>query len=503
MDDTPQGRRCVFGYQIGIVKLTFCCMPSLLLDNQSKLQPRFVFTLTLFLMFAGCAKKQQSALPAEQKAGKEMDRYAWLLATSAGDYLKVGTRDSKWDALVLQSLTNQSRAKMDFDKANWWDGILKASDAGCNDPLVGYWRVRAKYGEAANANAANLTSWTNAASALEQSSYSPYRKFYASLCAFEAMRATRHSTQPATTDRTNWMMAFSFYINSARINAARVAGNSQAPAEEVLLLIEDFLGATEWASESRQRFIDAVEPALLRGHPSTSQTEHLLGHFELVRAWLARGNDHAANTSEKQFREFQVHLEQAEKLLLKAWKTQPRVETAIQMMRIQLGRSDSRNEMEQWFQQGMALQTNSYATARAKYYYLEPKWHGSREQQHQFAQACVASTNWGGNVPRIMLDFFADIEPADDSSKKSFYARSDIWADIQSALDKLLKLNPDESGWHHHYFKFACLAEDWEVAARELQAMGEVLDYSFFGGEQRFREMAANVQSKVPAAKRN
>src|SRR5688572_26881562 len=102
----------------------------------------FVLMLILCLTVTGCAKKDETALAPQEKAVKEMDRFEWLLANSAGDYLKVGTRDAKWDALVLQSLTNQSRARMGLDNGNWGEGILKASDAGCTDPLVAYWRVR-------------------------------------------------------------------------------------------------------------------------------------------------------------------------------------------------------------------------------------------------------------------------------------------------------------------------------------------------------------------------
>ncbi len=430
-----------------------------------------------------------------------MDRYQWLLANSAGDYLKVGTRDAKWDALVLQSFTNQSRARMGLDHNYWGEGILQASDAGCTDPLVGYWRARARHGDAHKANMANLSSWTNAASMLAQSEYSPYRKFYASLRAFEAMRALRHSAKTGTPEGTNWMIAFNFYMNSARINAAAVARDPEAPAEEVLLLVEDFLAATEWASGSRQNFLNAVEPALLSGHPTAPQTEHILGHFGVVRAWLARGGAYADKTSEKQFRDFGIELDKAETLLLKAWKTQPRVETAIQMMTVQLGRSDSRSAMEKWFREAMTLQTNSYAAARAKYYYLEPKWHGSREDQYKFATECVSATNWGGNLPQIMLDFYVDVGPTNLPSQKIFYARSEVWADIQRALEKLLKLNPDVSGWHYNFFKFAYFAGDWPVAARELAAMGEVLDYSYFGGEDEFKAMTQKVQSEMAKAK--
>lgn len=476
-------------------------MAPITLGNEAGLRVRWILKLILVLTLIGCAKKEVAPpLQPQQNAGKEMDRYQWLLANSAGDYLKVGTRNAKWDSLVLQAFTNQSRARMKLDNGNWGDAILKASEAGCTDPLVGYWRVRADYGDADRATMASLSLWTNGASALAHSGYSPYRKFYASLRAFEAMRATRKAIQPDTPERTNWTVAFSFYMNSARINAAAVAGDPQAPAEEVLLLVEDFFSATEWASESRQRFVDQVEPALLRGHPTAPQTGHLLGSIAVIRAWLARGNDYADKTSDKQFRDFETGLDKAEQLLIKAWKTQPRVETAIHMMQIQLGRANSRNELEHWFREGMALQPNSYATARAKYYYLEPKWHGSREEQHEFAVECVASTDWGGNVPQIMLDYYADIEPSDLSSKADFYARPEVWSDVQKALNQLLKLNPEESGWHYNFFKFAYFAGDWTVAARELEAMGEVDDYTYFGGKEQFNEMTKRVRAETAAA---
>jgi hypothetical protein len=72
-----------------------------------------------------------------------------------------------------------------------------------------------------------------------------------------------------------------------------------------------------------------------------------------------------------------------------------------------------------------------------------------------------------------------------------------VWSDLQAAFEKFFKLNPEATGWHHNYFWYAYACKQWEVAKRELDVIGSEVNYSYFGSEERFNEMANEVRAHL------
>jgi hypothetical protein len=418
----------------------------------------------------------------------------WLLANSAADYIRIGKKNAKWDRSVLQAFTNYAevRSAVTTNTSTFWRGeFRRAVESGCDDPLVRSFALRVEDRLAQSTDTIEaMDRWTNSAATLEKSDYSHFQKFFMDVCAVNALHVVTG---------TNSYGQVAYFYNLALDHMDAILGDKSTPAEETLLIVTDFINSMKWSSNGRQQILDRAEPALKQAHSGSWQTLHLTGAIELERAWLARGGKPARKVSQEQWDGYYKHAEKAEQILREAWQREPHVETAIKMMEIQLCYQNTRDRMEEWFNRAMNLKTNSYDAASQKYHYLKPIWHGSRADQHEFALQCVNSTNWGGNVPLIMIDFHRDTAASYPEGRQAYFGRQDVWQEIRAAFDKFFQINPEATGWHHDYFWYAYCAKDWKVAERELDLLGDDISYHFFGGEDRFREIAREVRRQAKA----
>jgi hypothetical protein len=444
----------------------------------------FVILLGLAVIWfgAGCRKASRSE-------GERRAELRWLVATSAGDYSKIGMRDPRWDSIVLKGLTNYAHRFATNSAIYPWRMEMKdAVEAGCGDPLVKILSLRADDGWGNCSTESRMQTWTNAANALEKSGYSSAQKFYGDMGAIVALRSVMG---------TNAHSLVANYFDMALTRAEEALSDERTPPEMTLRIVTDFLRAMRWSSHGKELVVDMAERALQRSHSGTWQEQHLKGVFEDERAWRARGHGYVGDTSESQWAGYYNHLEKAQKEYMKAWRWDPREETAIRMIDLQLGYQKSEAVMEVWFQRAMNLNPNSYDAVSAKYNYLYPKWHGSWKAQHDFAWNCVESSKWGGHVPLIMLDFHDDYARNLRVNKERYFRQERVFREVQAALDRFFELNPEETGWHHNYFWYAWCAKRWDIAKRELALIEDDINYDYFGGEGKFQQMVKDVKEQA------
>jgi hypothetical protein len=161
--------------------------------------------------------------------------------------------------------------------------------------------------------------------------------------------------------------------------------------------------------------------------------------------------------------------------------------------------------MELWFSRAMALNPNNYEACKNKLHFLYPQWYGSRDEMIAFGRECVASTNWGGYVPIILVDAHTDYNTFSDNSdeeKLAYWKQPEVWPDIKSAYDRFFELNPDATDIYKNYAWYAYHAEQWE-AFNQLVSKVRPEDYNFFGGKDEFDkmvELAGEHTGKIPTA---
>jgi hypothetical protein len=153
--------------------------------------------------------------------------------------------------------------------------------------------------------------------------------------------------------------------------------------------------------------------------------------------------------------------------------------------------------MELWFGRAMALDPAGYDAARAKAWYLQPKWHGSEDETIAFGRECVKSTEWKGRVPLILWQ--AHTMLADDRAsglKDAHWTRPGVWADVRDSFERFFELNPQATGWRHNYALYAFKCGAFDQFLDLVPQLGRI-HHAFFGGETRFQEMIAEAEQKT------
>jgi len=221
------------------------------------------------------------------------------------------------------------------------------------------------------------------------------------------------------------------------------------------------------------------------------------GHYFIDLAWKARGSDYANNVAASQWTQFAEKLKKAEAELEGAWELNPKQPLiAEEMMTLELGQGKGRDRMELWFQRAMQLNPNDYRACCQKLYYLEPKWYGSARAELAFGRECVASTNWGGQVPLVLVDAHrAVMDDLPDEKQKDYWLSPTVWEDLKSAYSKYLKTHPKDLLQRSNYAIFAYMSQHWDVLNEQLLLLGPD-NYRFFGDEDKISDI-------VGAAKRH
>lgn len=424
--------------------------------------------------------------PAERE--KEIEyRLKWNLDTLVGDYERHGRRDPKWDASAKAGLTAFAQVRGFAGTAKAKEPLAKIPVAiktaitnGCDDPMVRYFYARFVMSSETHTPAEHAKAYRVAAEGLSESRYAPIRKFYAALRAAEALNPGGTNTPPEVHD---WRDKASHYLNEA------VADKAMPPAE-VYEACEQLLEGVSANKRQYQAFYQAFEPVIFKNWPTESSLYLLKGIFYTQYAWHARGKAYADKVTEEGWRLMAERLEVAEKALSKAWELNPRDERIAQeMISVELGQGKGRDRMEMWFQRATDLNPNNYQAFSSKLYYLEPKWHGSREAMLKFGRECVNSTKWGGHVPLILRDAHEALANyVEKDERANYWKQPEVWKDLKAAFDKFFSLNPEENGWRHNYALYAYRAEQWDELNRQIPLLGEI-NYKFFGGKDEYDKM--------------
>jgi hypothetical protein len=236
--------------------------------------------------------------------------------------------------------------------------------------------------------------------------------------------------------------------------------------------------------------------------PRSAEAWTVRGKYYISYAWEARGNGYADTVTPQGAKLMQERLAVSEEALDKAWKLKPLEDTAVAAIGLELGQGRGRERMELYFQRAMNLNSNSFSACTSKLLYLNPKWYGSEEDLTQFGWECIHSKTWGGRVPLIMLDvqeLLADLAYPEKTGRDKYWTRDGVWMAVQSAFIKFFELNPEEVGYRHNQFWYAYLCGRYDVA-REILPTLDPINYSYFGGKEKFDLMVQRVNGPAPKA---
>ena len=416
-------------------------------------------------------------------------RFKWNLQTTVETYNRAGRKNPAWDLEARQAMELYARIRAYSIKTGspiyreiaW--RLLNAIRAGCDDPLVRYLHTRYVLPSVNNARPEVLFATTNAASAMEASGYSDFRKFFACLKAADAMRSVAPTNSPESPETARfYQLAEQSLIRSLR--------DQTIPDDDMYSACNQWLTSEKRSGKSFEYPYEVIAEPLFKYWPKAGWAYELKGAFYIQLAWNVRGSGWANTVPSEKWPVFHAHINEAKKALEKAWELDPtRLEVAIHMLTVALGLEKDDRFMQTWFERAMALDPDSYRACQAKRNYLEPKWHGSPEELIAFGRECVASEKWGGRVP-LMLAEVHDTLAANLKSEawQNYWLQPEVWTDLKSSYEKFFRLNPQSTGWHHNYARHAYRCQQWDELNRQIDLLGPV-NYSFFGGKAAYEKM--------------
>jgi hypothetical protein len=413
-------------------------------------------------------------------------RDEWARLALERGYLESGHTNAAWDAkaeAAFAAYAALTRATNPPPYEEMTKAIRAARAAGCDDPMLKYMEVRYDLVQLPDDPKAYAFESLRAHEALMSSRHHPVFKFLVGYRAITAASAAEPGCNLSVrSGQPTWDLE----------DAAR---DTNAPPAEV------FEVAALWVRQSTQKnWLDYIlrnlQPILERNFGRTPEWFHWRGLVEIARAWGERGGGFASSVKESGWAGFAEHLAQAEHFLTNAWQLNPNnPQTALLMMRVELGQARGRPRMEQWFRRAMALDTNYFDAAAFMAFYLEPRYYGSDEEALKFARTCVTSPAWGGRVPLVLQNTHHSLAAYYKVAEApSYWQRPEVWRDVSASYEKFFKLNPDAADWRPSYARDAFLCGHYKEFLAQTKLFTST-NYAFFGGEAKFREMLQKANS--------
>jgi hypothetical protein len=428
------------------------------------------------------------------------DRQKWNQTMLAQAYQSGGHTNPKWDGDAQDALSNYAHTKTASDDEMevlaelTGDAAESAINAGCDDPLIRYLRVRFSSTVKAKLLPERQQLYKTAADALQNSSYPPLAKFYANLDAAEMLWAQR--------DKSLWpdVVQHRHGAMDALTQAVQDKSLPEAEAFQAAQNLFELLARNPSEMTNAYNRLDAV---MSGAHLNSATPEFIKATFYKTYAWEARGHGTADKVSQAAWDLFWDRLGIAGKALQKAYSRDPQdPEIPTAMIGIALGLQNDRAEMEKWFERAMKADPKNYQACRAKLNFLAPRWYGSRDDLLAFGRQCVANTNWAGQVPLTLVeahrDFYRSLSGDD---RKGYWLYSDVWPDIKASYERFAQANPDETHFRYPYawYAFSCgQMEDFKEQIKIIRQNEKEVSYSYFGGKEAFDQLEAVANGKEP-----
>ncbi len=253
-----------------------------------------------------------------------------------------------------------------------------------------------------------------------------------------------------------------------------------------------------WGSVFGRKFVAAqVDPGLTKHYGDCATLHYLTARRAMNEAWEVRGDISEHKITERERLKFQALLRPAKAEFERAWEMDPHhCDVAEAMIDLCTGLYLPREEMEKWFQRGLATGQDASTLVHNKRIYISSSWHGSFKEELAFTRECLAHPEWGSSMSLQLWAAHNAHYKGSDGVSLSYFAEPDVWADIKMSLHYYLELNPDESSYRLRYAYQAWLAHDWPVLTQQLALLDvTTVNLESIGGRLRYEQMIADAKN--------
>jgi hypothetical protein len=250
--------------------------------------------------------------------------------------------------------------------------------------------------------------------------------------------------------------------------------------KDAFYLCADLITGYRAQTKDRTVGFDKVMPALDKDPDARALRLLVRGTFFIDYAWDARGSGPASTVTEDGWQKMKERLGEAAQALESAWDLAPDRPTplnaliAAKMIAVEMGRGGARDKMETWFERAMKADGDNVLACQVKMNYLEPKWLGSREEMLAFGRQCLATGNWEGALPFVLVDAHHRLSKyVPEDRRPEYFKDPAVWEDFKAVFEPYLERFPDNSYARTAYLQAALRAGDLAVARRQVKLLGD------------------------------
>jgi hypothetical protein len=367
-----------------------------------------------------------------------------------------------------------------------WSASREAVAAGCGDPLILYFRVRwSDRFETLTSEERNRL-FLAAAKAMAGSNYPAVRRAHAlANCAASLLRGPDIAPDARAKARQ--------LLDSAIALLPEVLKSTSPEARrEALSICDPLLAHYRTLDGDRQVGYRKIDAVLDKAESPKVFRQLLRGQFSIYYAWDARGNGLAAAVTPEGWRLFGDRLREAEEALERAWLLDGSCPLAATLMiTVARGREHPRERMEVWFRRALRADPDCYHACLLKLLYLEPKWHGSREEMLAFAREAVRTGNGESGLP-LLLPYAHRTLASYAASPQSYYsAAPTVWQDIRAGYEAYLAKHPGSRAVRSWYAKEAYFCGRYREAHQQFERLGDRAWKRAFDNEAQYQHIRA------------
>lgn len=408
-------------------------------------------------------------------------------------YEGVGSHDPKWDEIVRQALTLAARVfaqdpTRPGDAAERLRELFgKAVEAGCDDPLVGYFNAR--YADTFRREGEAAAELHRAATKLEQSRYPAFRRALALTVAADGFaEAARKTVLPSASQD---FAERGQLLDRASALLPEVLKDVTITDRQIRLITTNIVKGRQRLGADRLQAYESLAPVLPRSRSAdrASALQAVIKASVLKdAAWDIRGTGYGATVSDEKFRRFQELLTQAESSLVEGideGSSDPAIGSDMISLLIGLdveGGDKADREMTAWFEVARKLDPGSLDPYDRRLTSLLPRWGGTDEAVLAFGRAAFARKEWGSRAPFILVAAHDGVFRG-PPAKLGYFERKEVCADVKSVYDAFLAQHPDADVDRSRYVRYLVECKSWREADAQLKRLGSRVAMSVFDGQ--------------------
>jgi hypothetical protein len=387
--------------------------------------------------------------------------------------------------------TGSPRATTADARQSLLDAFAQAQDKGCDDPFVLslYHLAVGKDFGFVNGHPEGRVSqqFSVTLDRVHRGAYAPGVKVWLTM---RYIRATRQVTLEQTRD-----------VNKA---LAQLAKTPDLPAAQLDSAVSQLYDAISLIGPldliSKKMLADAYTAIA----PQSPQAMLMNARVILDEAWRIHTDYPGKEVDQINRDGFNQRCAQAAQILESAWKLDPndaRIASLMITCSLRDGDGGGREAIEQWYARAMNTDPDCRDACGRKLYALYPGWYGSPEEIIAFGRECLATENWRGGIPAMILRAHQIVADRSGDSKE-YYARPDVWRDLADFYEGQLLNYPDDARRRSELAKAAIQAGRWDVANREFNRLGDNVVPEVFDGKATLdylKRKAARLGSAPPS----